>query len=79
MPTKTDDEIVHVNKPLDFLVETNECRQETLLLISPMEQRALENVNNILNTNIYSCLETSGGQSTNLYLNVDHIFNVSVN
>ncbi len=35
-----------------------------------MEQRALKNVNNCLNTNIYSYLETSGGQSFNLYLNV---------
>ncbi len=32
-----------------------------------------------LNTNIYSYLETSGGQSSNLYLNVVHFFNTSVN
>jgi hypothetical protein len=44
-----------------------------------MEQRALQNVNNCLNTNIYSDLETSGGQSSNLYLNVVHFFNTSVN
>jgi hypothetical protein len=31
-----------------------------------MKQRALKNVNNDLNTNIYSYLETSGGQSSNL-------------
>ncbi len=31
-----------------------------------MEQRALKNVNNCLNTTIYSYLETSGGQSYNL-------------
>jgi len=41
---------------------------------NPMEQRALKNVNNCLKTNIYSYLETSGGQSYNLYLNVVHIF-----
>jgi hypothetical protein len=35
-----------------------------------MEQLALKNVNNNLNTNIYSYLETSGGQSSNTYLNV---------
>ncbi len=35
-----------------------------------MEQRALRYVNNCLNTNIYSYLETSGGQSSNLYLHV---------
>jgi hypothetical protein len=39
-----------------------------------MEQRALENVNNCLNTNIYSYLETSSSQSYNLYLNVVHFF-----
>ncbi len=43
-----------------------------------MEQRALNNVNNYLNTNIYSYLETSGGHSSNLYLNVVHFFNTSV-
>ncbi len=32
-----------------------------------MEHHALKNVNNCLNTNIYSYLETSGGQSSNLY------------
>jgi len=36
-------------------------------------------VNNCLNTNIYSYLETSGGQSYNLYLNVVHFFNTSLN
>ncbi len=39
-----------------------------------MKQRALSNVNNCLNTNIYSYLETTGGQSSNLYLNVVHFF-----
>jgi hypothetical protein len=37
-----------------------------------MKQHTLKNVNNCLNTNIYSDLETSGGQSYNLYLNVVH-------
>ncbi len=37
-----------------------------------MEQRTLKNVNNYLNTSIYSYLETSGGESSNLYLNVMH-------
>ncbi len=31
-----------------------------------MEQHALRSVDNCLNTNIYSYLETSGGQSSNL-------------
>ncbi len=32
-----------------------------------------------MNTNIYFYLETSGGQSFNLYLNVVHFLNTSVN
>jgi hypothetical protein len=44
-----------------------------------MEQRALKNVNNCLNTNIFSYLDTYGGQSCNLYLNVGHFFNTCVN
>ncbi len=39
-----------------------------------MEQHALKNVNNCMNTNIYSYLETSGGQISNPYLNVVHFF-----
>jgi hypothetical protein len=42
---------------------------------TPMEQHALKNVNNCLNTNIYSYLETSGGQSSNPHLNVVHFLN----
>ncbi len=44
-----------------------------------MEQHALKNVNNYLNTNFYSYLETLVGQSSNLYLNVVYFFNTSVN
>jgi hypothetical protein len=44
-----------------------------------MEQCTLKNVNSYLNTNIYSYLETSSGQSSNLYLFVVHFFNTSVN
>ncbi len=44
-----------------------------------MEQRILKNVNNGLNTYIYSYLETSGGQNCNIYLNLVHFFNTSVN
>jgi hypothetical protein len=39
-----------------------------------MEQRLLKKVNNCLNTNIKSYLETAGGQSSNVYLNVIHFF-----
>ncbi len=38
-----------------------------------------KNVSNDLNTNIYSNLKTCGSQSSNLYLNVVHFFNTSVN
>ncbi len=44
-----------------------------------MEQWALENENNCLNTIIYSFLETSDGQICNLYLNVINFFKASVN
>ncbi len=44
-----------------------------------MEQHALKNVNNCLNTIIYFHLETSGGQSFDLYINVAHFFNATVN
>ncbi len=44
-----------------------------------MEQHALNNVNNCLNTNINSYLETSGSQSSNLYLNVVHFVNANAN
>ncbi len=40
---------------------------------------SIKNVNNCLDTNIYSFLETPGGQSSYLYLNVVHFFNTSVN
>ncbi len=40
---------------------------------------ASKNVNNCLNSNIYSYLETSSGQSSNLHLNVAHFFNTAVN
>jgi hypothetical protein len=44
-----------------------------------MEQGTSKIVNNYLKTNIYSYLGTSGGQSSNLYLNVVYFFNVRVN
>ncbi len=37
-----------------------------------MEEHALKNVNNYLNPNISSYLDTSGGQSSDLFLNVAH-------
>ncbi len=40
-----------------------------------MEQHAIKYVNNCLNTNIYSYLQTSGGQSPIQYLNVVQFLN----
>jgi len=37
-----------------------------------------KNVNNYLNINIYSCLDTSHGQSSNTKFNVVHVFYISV-
>jgi hypothetical protein len=56
-----------------------EANTLTFYVHMSMEQRTLKNVNNCLNTTIYSYLETSGGQSSHLYLNVVHFFNASVN
>jgi hypothetical protein len=47
--------------------------------VNRMEQSTSKNVNNCFNSNIYSYLETSGGQSSNLYINVVPFFNTSVN
>jgi hypothetical protein len=44
----------------------------TKTAVLPMGQRTLRNVNNYLNTNIYSYLETSVGQSSYLYKKVVH-------
>jgi hypothetical protein len=52
---------------------------EASRVVLQMEQHALRNVNNCLNTNIYSYLETSGGQSYIIYLNVVHLFNTNIN
>ncbi len=62
------------------IIKTNNYKRSKLkTAIFSMEQRTFKNVNNCLNTNIYSYLETSGGQSYNLYLNVVHFFNTSLN
>jgi hypothetical protein len=50
-----------------------------MLLSNEMVLHALKNVNHCLNTNIYSYLETSGGQSSNLYLNIVQFTSPSVN
>jgi hypothetical protein len=59
---------------------TNLCRalRQTTKINTKIEQHTFKNVNNCMNINIYSYLEMSCGQSYNLYLNVVHFFNTSV-
>jgi hypothetical protein len=65
------------NKMLKRLVDTNKI---TLILKNIFERlyngtAHFKNLSNCLNTKIYSYLETSGGQSSNPYLNVFHFLN----
>ncbi len=50
----------------------NLCQNIDFIIMILMEQHALTNVNDCLHTNIYSYLDTSGGQSSYPYLNVVH-------
>ncbi len=59
--------------------QPNKDQKQKELDVGQMEQHTLKNVNNCLNTNSYSYLETSYGQCSNLYLNVVHFFNTTVN
>jgi len=52
--------------------------KQSIILRCLWEERTFKKVNNCLNANIYSYLETSGGQSFNLHLNVP-FFNTKVN
>jgi len=61
--------------PLRVLLTTLELR----FIFLSMKQCSLKNVNNCLNTNIYAYLKISGGKSYNLYLDVVHFFNTSLN
>jgi hypothetical protein len=63
----------------NWLLLVSKCKSHNLTLASSMEQRALKNANNCLNTNIYSYLETSGGQSSNLHLNFINCLYTRVN
>ncbi len=53
--------------------------EQCTLEMQTMKQRILKNVNNSLNTIVYFYFETSGGQSSDLYLNVVCLFYASVN
>jgi hypothetical protein len=73
-----------------FVSKNGELPRVECLKGTSMEQHALKNVNNCLNTNIQSYLQTSSGQSSNLYENqgtlirylcenVVHFFNTCMN
>jgi hypothetical protein len=62
--------------------KSSACRKAFLSLVAKklcVNETTLKNVNNCWNSSIHSSLETSGGQSCNLYLNVPYFFNASVN
>ncbi len=61
-----------------FLDDLSCNNLDRLQIFAPMEQYTLKIKNNCLNTNIYSYLETFGGQSSNLYLNVVHSFRLDI-
>jgi hypothetical protein len=62
-----------------IIIENNLTYNIKLKKTSHLNQTAhLKNVNNCLNTSIYSYLETSNGQISNVYLIV-HFFNTSLN
>jgi hypothetical protein len=64
---------------IKFTLKIQACKYLGFDKVITKEQRTLKNVNHCWKTNIYSYLETSGGKSHNLYLNVVHFFNTSVN
>ncbi len=51
----------------------------TTITIDTNGTARFKNATNCLNTEIYSYLETSGGQRSNLYIKVAYIFNARVN
>jgi hypothetical protein len=51
----------------------------TMTIVNYNGTARFKNVNNCLIINVYFYLETSGGKSSNLYLNVVHFINASVN
>ncbi len=60
-------------------IKVNDLKSLSSILRKSMEQHTLRNVSNYLKTNIYSYLETSVGQNSNLYLKVVHFLNISDN
>jgi hypothetical protein len=68
-----------ITVPLTSCLTGLESAVWLLTIVVYLQNRLImKNENNYLNTNIYSHLETSDGQSSNLNLNVIHFFNTSV-
>ncbi len=59
-----------------YSVVVGRCKENKNLI---NHSKLLKNVSNLFITNISSYLETSGGQSSDLYLNGVHFFNTIVN
>ncbi len=68
------------NELVEEICKTSYDHLKTIrkVVLDIMEQRTLRNVNNCFDTNMY-ILETSGGQSSNIYLIAVHFFNTGVN
>ncbi len=63
----------------EFVTYRNLSRAQLLKVTVNNGTVSLKIVENCWNTNIYSYLDTSVGQSSNIDLNVVHFFNTSVN
>ncbi len=62
-----------------FFVGNLLCRNNMILIVKFKSYNGTAHFKKCLNTNIYSYLETSGGQSSISFVNVVHFFNTSVN
>ena len=73
--------VIDASRAIKYLLKSviNYIRRMLLQSGSVMEQPDFKNVNNCLNTNIYSYLKTSRDKSYKMYLNVVPFFNTSVN
>jgi hypothetical protein len=61
-----------------MLLELSIMLSENIYSIGITHDNGIARFKKCQNTNIYSYLETSGGENSNLYLNVLHFFNTSV-
>ncbi len=70
----------HAFKNVNNCLNTNHRHLSNRLSVKYIQKpKTAQTYLDVYDTNIYSYLETSAGQSSNLYLNVVHFFNASVN